>query len=173
LFADANKTNALRSKLCDNSSKKIYGLSWHSKGKKYFNRKKNINLELLLRAFDSDRHCLLSLQYGNTTEAINKARKLHHTEFKVLDDIDVTHDIDGLASLICACDEIVTISNTTAHLAGALGKRTHLLLASSPHWYWGAHDSSTVWYSSVSIYRQTHRGNWSGVIDGLKNSLRH
>ena len=35
--------------------------------------------------------------------------------------------LDALASLICACDIVVTVSNANAHLAGALGKETYLM----------------------------------------------
>ena len=47
-------------------------------------------------------------------------------------EIDNFNDIDGLAALIQACDVIVTVSNTTAHLAAALGKPVLIMLPFSP-----------------------------------------
>ena len=45
-----------------------------------------------------------------------------------IDYIDNLNDLDGLGSLISACDFIISTSNTNAHLAGALGKTTYLIL---------------------------------------------
>jgi hypothetical protein len=43
-----------------------------------------------------------------------------------VNDVDIYNDIDSLASIIQACDIVITCSNTTAHLAGALNKKTIL-----------------------------------------------
>ena len=48
--------------------------------------------------------------------------------FIKLEEIDNFNDIDGLASLIDACDFVVSVSNTTVHIAGAIGKKTYLML---------------------------------------------
>ena len=52
------------------------------------------------------------------------------------------------AALIQAVDIVITISNSTAHLAGALGKPTLLLLPSGKGqlWYWTEVDSHIPWY---------------------------
>jgi ADP-heptose:LPS heptosyltransferase len=42
-------------------------------------------------------------------------------------DVDNTNDLEGLAALMAACDAVVTVSNTTTHLAGALGVRTWVM----------------------------------------------
>jgi len=66
-------------------------------------------------------------------------------------EVDNREDLDGLAALIEACDEVVSIGNATAHLAGALGKRTTVLLPEAPSWRWLARDDQTLWYSSVQV----------------------
>ena len=55
-----------------------------------------------------------------------------------LEEIDNFNDIDGLASLIDACDCVVSVSNTTVHIAGAIGKETYLMLPQGEGrlWYW-------------------------------------
>ena len=77
------------------------------------------------------------------------------------------NDIDDLAALIMACDKVVSISNVTAHRAGALGKEAHVLLAYASDWRWGMDFYSTHWYSSVQLYRQTRLGNWDEIIEKL------
>ena len=46
--------------------------------------------------------------------------------------IDIFNDMLGLASIISACDLVITCSNVNAHLAGALNKKTFLFLLSFP-----------------------------------------
>jgi ADP-heptose:LPS heptosyltransferase len=83
-----------------------------------------------------------------------------------LDDIDSFNDIDALAALISACDIIVTVSNTTAHLAAALGKPVIVMLPASPSlfWYWHTDCSDSPWYPSAVLLRQSQAGEWTDVI---------
>jgi hypothetical protein len=62
--------------------------------------------------------------------------------------------------LIEACDEVVSIGNATAHLAGALGKRTTVLLPEVPSWRWLAQGETTPWYSSVRLRRLPPGHQW-------------
>ena len=82
-------------------------------------------------------------------------------------------DIDGLAALIEACDLVITISNTTAHLAGALGKPVFLLLPYSQGrlWYWQTQRSNTLWYPGMRVFRQQTPGDWAGVVAGVISAL--
>jgi hypothetical protein len=77
------------------------------------------------------------------------------------------NDIDGLASLIMACDQVVSTTNVTVHLAGALGANTKVLLPFSTRWIWGSSGSDSFWYDTVSPYRQNNAGDWSNVFRAL------
>ena len=82
-------------------------------------------------------------------------------------EIDNFNDIDGHASLIEACDILVMSSNSSAHIAGALGKKIHLLVPSSRDvlWYWcNNNNSKNLWYPSINIYQQTIPDNWKDEI---------
>lgn len=83
-----------------------------------------------------------------------------------LDDIDNREDIDGLAALITACDVVVSVSNTTVHLTGALGKKLLLLLPYSQGslWYWHVDREDSPWYPSVQLIRQPAIGDWASAI---------
>ena len=70
----------------------------------------------------------VDLQYGDTLIDRERAERALGVRVEHLDDIDNTRDIDGLAALISACDLVVTVSNTTAHLAGALGRPTFVMV---------------------------------------------
>ena len=84
-----------------------------------------------------------------------------------LADIDNTNDLDGLAALITACDVVVTVSNTTAHLAGALGKPTLLFVPQSGGrlWYWFNERADSPWYPHMHIKRQKVGQSWKDLVD--------
>jgi len=83
-----------------------------------------------------------------------------------LDDIDNMNDLDGLAALIAACDLVVTVSNTTAHLAGALGKPTWVFVPylQGRIWYWFKDQSDSPWYPQLHIKRQERGQSWGDAI---------
>ena len=82
--------------------------------------------------------------------------KRHNVSIKKIDEIDNFNDIDGLASLIDACDLVVTSSNVTSHIAGAIGKKTYLIapFGLGKIWYWDQPDGQSIWYSSVYVINQ-------------------
>jgi len=58
---------------------------------------------------------------------------------------------------ICAhLDQVISVDTGVAHLSGALGTPTTLLLAYRPDWRWGADDETTGWHPSVRLIRQPH-----------------
>jgi ADP-heptose:LPS heptosyltransferase len=89
--------------------------------------------------------------------------------------LDKFNDIDALSSLIDACDFIVTSSNVTAHIAGALGKETFLLLpysSKSSLWYWQHSKNHSFWYPSIHIYKVGQMECWEDVIKKLVLDLK-
>ncbi len=84
-------------------------------------------------------------------------------------------DIEGLAALIDACDIVVTVSNTTAHLAAALGKPTLVLLPwHTPLWYWHLSSMNSPWYPTAILLRQESAGEWHtpvGQVAKIANGL--
>jgi tetratricopeptide (TPR) repeat protein len=68
------------------------------------------------------------------------------------------------AALMQALDLIVVSDSALAHLAGALGRPTWLLLSHKPDWRWGTVDATTPWYPWMTLLRQTMPGDWDGVF---------
>ena len=67
--------------------------------------------------------------------------------------LDLYNDFEGIASLLKSLDVFVTISNSTAHLAGALGVKTILIKPENfaVFHYWNQKTDKTPWYHSVRI----------------------
>jgi tetratricopeptide (TPR) repeat protein len=74
-------------------------------------------------------------------------------------------DYAATASLIAALDLVICADTSVAHLAGALGKPTWLLLPADPDWRWMLGRDDSPWYASIRIVRQTRPRDWSGVLN--------
>ena len=68
-------------------------------------------------------------------------------------------------------DLVITVDTVLAHLAGALGIPTCLLLSFLPDWRWMLGREDSPWYPSVRIYRQPRPGDWASVLQSLVQDL--
>ena len=86
--------------------------------------------------------------------------------------VDNREDLDGLAALIEACDLVVSTSNVTVHMAGALAKETWVML---PHvrvnFWWLLERTDSVWYPSLTLYRQPSLNDWDSVYTSIRKEL--
>jgi tetratricopeptide (TPR) repeat protein len=74
-------------------------------------------------------------------------------------------DFENTAALCQCMDIVVTVDTSLAHLAGALGHRTWVLLPKVPDFRWLQDRDDSPWYPSLKLYRQSAAGDWSGVFD--------
>lgn len=84
-------------------------------------------------------------------------------------------DLDAFAAQVAAMDVIVTVSNTTAHFAGALGRPTLLMLPLSigAIWYWHMErDGRSLWYPTIRQFRQQRSMEWGSVVEQVSQDLR-
>ena len=135
---------------------------------------KSLTLEELLPILSLPNTAFINLQYGDTEQEIEGIKKNQRIEIQSINEIDNFIDIDGLAALISVCDYVVTSSNVTAHIAGALGKETYLLMpfAHGKIWYWGELRERSLWYPSIRIYRSLRSGSWQKTIKVLSKKIR-
>ena len=160
------KKNILSSAPLNN---KLCGISWKSSNK---NVHKNIPLKSFIESLDLKGYTYVNLQYGDTADEIKLVRDELGIDIISYDEVDNFNDIDGLTSLIQACDVVISIDNLTCQLSGALGKKTHLLLTYGGGWWgWMADRSDSPWYNSVKIYRQGSDRNLSNLFLQLKQEL--
>jgi len=170
LEADAERVRNYRTLMCKNGKKRVIGVSWISKNPE-FGMHKTLALTALAplwEAAGTDTH-FVDLQYGNTAAE----RAASQLDLSHLDDLDLFGDLDGLAALIAACDLVVTVSNTTAHLAGALGVPVWVLAptGNGKLWYWGNGQNHAPWYPSAIVFRQSLAGDWPPVIARVAQRL--
>ena len=84
---------------------------------------------------------------------------------------DELRDFSDTAALVDAMDLIITVDTSVAHLAGALGKPVWVMLPFSPDWRWMWHGTTTPWYPSMLLYRQSTGGDWPGVFARIREDL--
>ena len=172
LVADAQRTKQLRQKV---GARKplVCGLSWFSKGNT--GESKSMALREFKPLFALDNFEFIDLQYGETSAERQALQQECAVQVMRVPEVDISNDLDGLAALICACDVVVTISNTTAHLAGALGKPVYVMLPffNGVHWYWHHNRQDSPWYPSARLFRQGKDTGWPQVIEQVAQTLKH
>ena len=114
----------------------------------------------------------VNLQYGDTDADVCAVRDKLGVSVVTDPHIDRFNDIEGLAALIASLDLVITISNATAHVAGAVGKQCWVLARNAPLWYWGDTGDRAAFYDAVRVFRQARGGQWEPVIREAARALR-
>jgi tetratricopeptide (TPR) repeat protein len=80
-------------------------------------------------------------------------------------------DFAQTAGLIANLDLMITIDTAVAHLAGAMGKPTWLMLQYAPDWRWQRSRADSPWYATMRLFRQPRPGDWGEVISRIAAEL--
>ncbi len=80
-------------------------------------------------------------------------------------------DWANTAAALMSLDLLICIDSGIAHLAGALGVPTWLLLHHDAGWRWQRHSSRSAWYPSLKLYRQERPGCWQAPIAAVARDL--
>lgn len=142
----------------------LIGFSWHTR-----NVSRSVPaLSDWKAVLTSSPATFVSLQYG---EASAEVRSLEQSGIHVMHDasVDQLVDMDRFAAQICSLDLIVTIDNTVAHAAAALGKPT-IVLTDDGASHWPLRDDHTPWYPSAMVVRRRGRA-WRDAIEEVHRRL--
>ena len=76
---------------------------------------------------------------------------------------------------VSAMDLVISVSNTTAHFAGAIGVRCWTMISSGQgqFWYWFRDRSDSPWYSSLRLFRQSQIGKWDKVLIDITKEFKN
>lgn len=177
LVADSEASEQFRARYRDNDSKqkksqqkRVIGLAWHTTNRKT-GRYRSIELAQFVPLFAPPNIRWISLQYGDH-DALQKEADEANAPLLVDRSVDQLANLDIFASQIAALDLVITIDNSTAHLAGALGLPTWLLLPFAADWRWLEKREDSPWYPTLRLFRQTERGDWRSVIEKVQAEVR-
>jgi tetratricopeptide (TPR) repeat protein len=80
-------------------------------------------------------------------------------------------DFAETAALVSRLDLVITVDTSVAHLAGALGRPTWILLPYVPDWRWLLGREDSPWYPTVRLFRQDSTRDYGSVVDRVRNEL--
>ncbi len=148
------------------------GFAWASNpDNKQMYRHKTMPPELLLSHFidlvDLDLIDLHSLQIGKDSKNIEQYKD-HQRVYNWDGKLD---DFSDTAFVINQLDMVISVDTAVAHLGGALGKPTWLLLPHNADFRWLLDSTDSPWYPTMRIFRQPQRGDWEFVAKEIKEAL--
>jgi len=171
---DDNLTQRLRKKYRTAAdSKLLVGVSWRSKNKANATIK-SIPLqawEPILRVPGVE---FVSLQYGPVDADLASVQNEFGVTIRRDNDIDPLGDMDAFAAQVAAMDLVISVSNTTVHVAGALNRPTWVLVPGERGrmWYWLLERSDSPWYPSARLFRYDPIAHWDRAIGQIAAELK-
>ena len=76
------------------------------------------------------------------------------------------------ASILGHMDIVISIDGTMAHIAGAMGVPTWLMLPHIPEWRWRSEGDKTPWYANHRLFKQPSFGDWESVVNDVTKKLK-
>jgi ADP-heptose:LPS heptosyltransferase len=92
-------------------------------------------------------------------------------ELNLIDVSSQIKDFADTAALIDNLDVVITVDTAVAHLAGAMGKPTWVLIRSVPDWRWMLDRSDCPWYPTMRLFRQPSVGDWTTPVEQVVEAL--
>jgi tetratricopeptide (TPR) repeat protein len=143
------------------------GLTWRGSPKKTDDHDRSMSLATLLPLLFDDVEWLCLQK-----ELVENDAALLRQDGRIIFVGDDHKDFSDTAALVDLVDLVITVDTNTAHLAGAMGKPTWILLSYNSDWRWLVDRSDSPWYPSARLFRQEEMGNWADVIHRVQHELR-
>jgi hypothetical protein len=144
------------------------GIAWAGNSRQTKDHFRSIAPELLAPLGDVARVQWINLQKRDPQQPKSAAPDRP----QLLDWTAEFQDLADAAALIANLDLVITVDSAIAHLAGALGKPTWLLLQFSPDWRWLLERADCPWYPTMRIFRQRRLRDWKTTIEEVETELR-
>jgi tetratricopeptide (TPR) repeat protein len=147
------------------------GISWRGGSKISEIRKRSTMLAQWHKLFSIQGIHFINLQYGDCIADLIQAREKIGIDIHNWGEADPLRDLDGFAAQIRAVDMVISIDNSTVHMAGALGVIVWTLLPFASDWRWMLNRADSPWYPTMRLFRQSLPGDWESVIAKVKDEL--
>ena len=125
---------------------------------------RTINIRLFENIINHEKAQIYSFQVVDSMNGIEKFPQI----INLAKDFN---DFSDTAAALKAMDAIITVDTAVAHLAGALGVKTFLLLPYSSDWRWFNDTKTTPWYKSVEIFKQSDPISWEKELKEIECKL--
>ncbi|MEN6566328.1 MAG: tetratricopeptide repeat-containing glycosyltransferase family protein [Veillonellales bacterium] len=142
------------------------GIVWAGNPQHHNDRNRSIPFSLFSSLLSVKTINWINLQVGS------HASDLTTTNDAVIDFSPDLVDFSQTAGLIANLDLVITVDSAVAHLSGAMGKKTWLLVPFAPDWRWQLEREDSSWYPTLRLFRQDKPGDWTEVIARVKTALK-
>ena len=167
LQADAARIAEWRTRLGERRRPRI-GLAWSGNPRNAIDHRRSIPLA------DWMAHLPTEFEYFRLQTHVRDADLAALKSNDLVISFDDEHMTFENTAALCAClDLVITVDTSLAHLAGALGARTWVLLSHTPDFRWLQDRGDSPWYPSLELYRQSIPGDWTGVFKRVATNLRY
>jgi hypothetical protein len=167
LRADVDGIRAYRNRVKPHGSTLAVGLSWRAGTRATRGVMRSIPREALQPLF-----AIPGIQYVSLQPAMTAEERSWSLAQGVCIYEEALTGLDQEASLVSALDLVITVDNTNAHLAGALGQRCWVLLNETPDWRWLRSGERSSWYPSLELFRSVGAPRWANSICSVAQRLR-
>jgi len=167
LFAKPEKIETWSKIICCDAVMKI-GIVWSGASNNLYGKNRSCKLDDFIPLFSIEGVQYFSLQKEETDNPIDY-KGLPVTSFKYVDKIPF---IDTSA-IIKNLDLVISIDTSIAHLAGAMGIETWVMLPYFSDWRWFLHRDDSPWYPTMKLFRQQKNGDWKSTIEQVKEKLEY
>ncbi len=147
------------------------GITWRGGATDDNQRKRSVTLEDWLPILKLPNIIAINLQYGDCKEELIAFHERTGIIIHDWDEHDPLLSLEEHAALISALDLVISIDNSTVHMAGALGKPCWVLLPLQSDWRWFRDRDDSPWYPSVKLFRQIRQQEWQPVFDEVGKQL--
>jgi hypothetical protein len=139
------------------------GISWKAFDNENVTEPLSLRIDAILSSLDSDNICCFLLHDHDTV--VSDCSHCNIAPF--------IKSMTDLAAVISRLDLVISIDNTVAHLAGALGKPVLLLLDSCSDWHWFCHceGKNSVWYQSMKKFAVTQETGVHEILAYLHDEV--
>lgn len=153
LVSDPVKRAAWQLRLGETKRPRI-GLAWSGSELHKNDKNRSIELaELMVRLPHEYTYVSLQKEIRESADLVSRECNIIHFEGAI-------DDFSDTAALCDLMDLVISVDTSVAHLAGALGKPTCLLLPYVPDWRWLLERRDSPWYPSMSVHRQNSTRKW-------------
>ena len=161
-----NERIAEWNQLLGSKSRRRIGIVWRGSPHNKNDRYRSMRLEEFAPIFAAN-FDFYSIQKDVTTD---EQRVL--VEYGVHDLSTKQRDFADAAAICQLMDIVVTVDTAVAHLAGAMGMPTWILLCHAPDWRWMLHRTDCPWYPTAKLYRQLALNQWASPVNQILNDLK-
>jgi len=165
IFSNPSKVAYWNNKLGFKAKPRI-GLAWRGNHAHINDENRSITLKNLVK-FLPNNFQYISLQINPSSEC----QLILDSHNNILNFAQDLIDFSDTAALIDCLDLVISVDTSVAHLSGALGKKTWVMLPYSPDWRWLLDREDSTWYPSFKLYRQKKPGGWNSVMNQLQRDL--